>query len=750
MLQTMLSPRFFARFAGVGLFILTTFLPVFSQNLPITLEDIWEKGTFQTKGGPWGIHFRKDGAHYTALSEGRVEEFDLRTGKKSATLFDASKVSADVADWTGNIDGYTLSDDERYLLLSTNSKSIYRWSSEGYSYVSELNGSKATAVYEKAPQRYVTFSPDASKVAFVVANNLFVKEIASGKTTQVTKDGKTNAIINGASDWVYEEEFELVRAFEWSPDGQKIAFLRFDESAVPEMTMERYTGGDYPELVTFKYPKVGEANSTVTAHIFDLASSKITTVESGAEKEDYLPRIAWTPGGKLCLTRMNRHQNHVWLLLADAASGKTTTLLEETNQYYLDLHEPHFLADGSGFVWESEKSGFNHLYRYDMNGKEKAALTKGDFDVTAFYGLDEKNGLFYYQAASVNAMQREVFSANLKGKKVTKISGTAGMHSAQFSGNFDYWINSYSTLNDPPRYCVRDRSGKMVRELEQNDKVRNLQKEYGTVPAEFFKVPLEYSATDEGGPWQGYLNGFQMKPANSVPGTKHPVLMFVYGGPGSQQALDQWKGANYWWFQMLVQQGYMVVCVDNRGTGGRGEEFKKMTYMQLGKLETQDQIAAAKFLGTQPDVDKSRIGIFGWSYGGYMSSLCLLKGNEVFKSGIAVAPVTNWKWYDSVYTERYMRTHEENKKGYEENSPVNFTDQLKGNYLLVHGLTDDNVHFQHSAEMSNQLISNDKQFDAMLYPNRNHGISDKAARMHLYRTMTKFLDENLKGKEVKP
>jgi dipeptidyl-peptidase-4 len=474
-----------------------------------------------------------------------------------------------------------------------------------------------------------------------------------------------------------------------------------------------------------------------------LSTGKTLTIATGADPEDYLPRLAWTPKGQLVLTRMNRHQNHLWLLSVDPSSGKVETLMEETSIYYLDLHEPHFLSDGSGFIWQSEKSGFNHLYRYDMKGKEKAALTKGNFDVTGWYGVDEKNEQVFYQAASANAMQREIFSVNLKGKKTQKISDVAGFHSAQFSGNFDYYIHSYSTLNDPPRFAVRDRNGRLVRELEQNDRVRNLQKTYGTVAAEFFQVPLNYEKDQPGGPWQGYLNGFMMKPNHTPAGTKHPVLMFAYGGPGSQQALDQWKGANYWWFQMLVQQGFVVVCVDNRGTGARGEAFKKATYLQLGKLETIDQIAAARFMGTQPFVDAGRIGIFGWSFGGYLSSLCLLKGNDVFNSAIAVAPVTNWKWYDSIYTERYMRTHKENPNGYEDNSPVNFAEQLQGNYLLVHGLTDDNVHFQHSAEMYNELIKNDKQFDSMIYPNRNHGIGDKAARMHLYRTMTQFLMEKL-------
>ncbi len=730
-------------FCSVAL-LLSLLQTAFAQTQAITLEDIWEKGTFQAKGGPRGVHFLNDGTHYSTQKGTTLEKIDLRTGQTVATIFNAANISSGSTAWKKSMDSYTFSTDEQYLLLATNESGIYRWSTQADYFVANVAGTNCSLLYDKAQQRYPTFSPKADHVAFVAQNNLFVKNLTTGVLIPITSDGKTNAIINGASDWCYEEEFELVRAFEWSPDGSKIAFLRFDESNIPEMTMERYTNGEYPELQTFKYPKVGENNATVTAFIYDLSTQTTLPIQVSADPEDYFPRIAWTPKGDLCLTRMNRHQNHLWLLLADHKTGKCTTLLEETNAAYLDLHEPHFLKNGKGFVWQTEKSGFNHLYLYDMKGKEKVALTKGAFDLTAFYGMDEKNGLVYYQAAGVSPMQREIYTVNIKGKKTKRISGEPGYHSGNFTTSFDYYIGTVSHLNAPPRYAVHDRNGQLVRPLEQNEELSKKQTEYGTVTAEFIKIPLQYTQSVAGGPWQGHLNGFVMKPANAQPGTKHPLLMFVYGGPGSQQAVDQWKGGNYWWFQMLVQQGYAVACVDNRGTGARGEQFKKCTYMQLGHLETIDQIAAARHLGTLDFVDASRIGIFGWSYGGYMSSLCLLKGNDVFKAAIAVAPVTNWKWYDSIYTERYMRTHKENEKGYEENSPINFAERLKGNYMLVHGLTDDNVHFQHSAEMSNRLIAANKQFDAMLYPNRNHGIGDRAARMHLYRKMTMFLDNKLK------
>lgn len=725
---------------------------------PITLEDIWTNGAFNTKGVP-GFRFQNDGVHFTRLDDGLIGQYDLRNGERSGVIFDAKSLAENAAPgWEGKFSNYAFSADESKLLLASGTEQIYRWSSKSDYFVYDLKTKILARLHEGPKQRYATFSPDGRKVAFVVENDLYYKDLPSGKTTRVTNDGKENAIINGASDWVYEEEFELVRAFQWSPDGQKLAFLRFDESAVPEFTMEMYKGGDYPELVTFKYPKVGEKNATVSAHIYDLASAGTLTVQTeaaGSPEEFYLPRIAWTPGSQLCVTRMNRHQNQLRLLLADPATGLCNTLLEENSKYYLDVQEPVFLSGGSGFLWQSEKSGFNHLYRYDMQGRQQAVLTKGDWDVTGFYGVDEKNDLAFYQAAAKNPMQREIYSVKLNGKSRSKLSGQEGFHSAQFSSTFDYFIHTYSTANTPPQYAVCNRAGKTIRQLEQNAAVKDQQAECGTLPVEFFKVPVKNASSPSGAPWNGELNGWMIKPAApQFAGQKLPVLMFVYGGPGSQQVTDAWKGANYWWFQMLAQKGYVVACVDNRGTGARGEEFKKMTYLNLGKYETEDQIAAAKFLGTLPFVDPARIGIFGWSYGGYMSSLCLLKGGEVFKSGIAVAPVTNWKWYDTIYTERYMRTEQENPKGYAENSPVNFADQLKGNYLLVHGMADDNVHFQNAAEMANRLIAADKQFDNMFYPNRNHGIGGGNAKIHLYTLMTRFLDEKLKGtgevKELRP
>jgi dipeptidyl-peptidase 4 len=717
---------------------------LFAQK-PISLEDLWQKGTFNAKGVP-GFNFQNDGVHFTRLEGATIARYDLRNGEKTATLFDAASVKTDAPGWKGTFDGYFFNGDESKILLTSGTEGIYRWSTKADFFVFDQKTKTLARLFEGAKQRYATFSPDASKVAFVVDNDLYFKDLSSEKTTRVTNDGKQNEIINGASDWVYEEEFELVRAFEWSPDSRHLAYFRFDERAVPEMTMEMYRGGEYPELVTFKYPKVGEKNALVTARVYDLAAAKTLEVSlperayTEGRLDDYLPRMAWAPTGQLCLTWMNRHQSEMRLWLADPASGNCSLLLKEESRYYLDLHDITFLADGSGFVMQSEKSGFNHLYKYNLAGKQVAALTKGDWEVTNFYGVDERNGQVYFQAAAQNPARRELYSVGLKGgKKPKKISTLDGTNGAQWSSTFDYFVHSFSTANAPPQYAVRDRKGKLIRQLESNEPLQSKQLEHKVLPVEFFDFK-----TSEG----VALNGWMIKPtAPQYQGQQLPTLMFVYGGPGSQQVTDAWKGANYWWFQMLAQQGYVVACVDNRGTGGRGEEFKKMTYKQLGHYETIDQIEAAKHLGTLPFVDPARIGIFGWSYGGYMSSNCILKGKDVFEAAIAVAPVTNWKWYDSVYTERYMQTHAENKEGYEQNSPINFADQLEGNFLLVHGLADDNVHFQHTAELANELIAKNKQFNTMVYPNRNHGIGGGNARIHLYTLMTNFLNEKLKGKK---
>ena len=416
-------------------------------------------------------------------------------------------------------------------------------------------------------------------------------------------------------------------------------------------------------------------------------------------------------------------------------TGSTRLLMEENNKYYIDLHDNlTFLENGKEFLWTSELSGFNHVFLYGMDGKIIKQLTRGDYEVTNLYGLDQKSNTLYYQAAEISPMQREIYKIDLNNDVKTMISKSVGDNNAQFSSTYKYWVNTFSTINKAASYEVLDNNGNKIRGIEDNEKIGELQKQFGTQPIEF----LQFSNRNK-----EKLNAWMIKPRDFDPQKHYPVFMFLYGGPGSQQVIDNWHGGNYWWFQMLSQNGYIVVCVDNRGTGGRGEFFKKQTYLQLGNLETNDQIDAAKSIAEWDFVDKKRIGIFGWSYGGYMSSLCLFKGSDVFKAAIAVAPVTNWKWYDSIYTERYMRDEKDNEAGYRDNSPVYFADKLKGNYLLIHGMADDNVHFQNTAEMVVALVKANKQFDTYFYPNKNHGISGGNTRLHLFTKMTSFIKEKL-------
>ncbi len=710
--------------------LLMGLLAPLSAQKEITVEDIWQQYRFYPKSVP-GFNFLKDGKHYTRKEGNVVKKYDLTTGEFVEDLFDAESIKGNM-DFNGQMNSYSFSDDESKMLIKTESESIYRYSTRGNFFVYDRSSGELTTVSTGGKQMYATISPKADKVAFVRDNNLYYKDLKTNQEKRLTSDGAFNSIINGATDWVYEEEFALVRAFQWSPDGNKIAFLRSDESEVEEFTMTNYNDDAYPEYVKFKYPKVGEKNSVVTVHIFDLEKNRLMQVQTGQEKDIYFPRIFWTKDpNKLCVFRMNRHQNELELLLADADNGRTSTLLKETNEYYIDITDDlTFLEDGQHFIWTSEKSGYNHIYLYDMDGKEKVQLTKGNYDVTGFYGVDEENGLVFYQAAENTPLRRHIYSVDLKGKKKNQLTRRAGTNNAQFSSTFDYYVLTYSNANEASSYIVYDRKGKEVRVIENNSQMKALQNEYNWQTVEFFNFNTSEDIE---------LNGWMIKPPNFDESKQYPVFMFVYGGPGSQTVKDSWDALNRWWFQMLAQKGYIVVSVDNRGTGARGQEFKKMTYLQLGKHETIDQTEAAKYLANQPYVDGSRIGIFGWSYGGYMSSLCILKSNDIFKAAIAVAPVTNWKWYDTIYTERYMRTDDENPEGYKDNSPVYFADRLKGNYLLVHGMADDNVHFQNTAEMANALIQANKQFDTYFYPNRNHGIYGGNTRLHLYNKMTDFI-----------
>ncbi|MFN7118932.1 MAG: S9 family peptidase [Saprospiraceae bacterium] len=720
-----------ALFIGSLVFLITSGLA--QKN--ITLEDVWSKGTFSGKAAP-GFNFMKDGRHYTLQEENKIQQYDLTTGKLVQTILDAATL-ANADGFAGKMQDYAFSADEQQVLIMSDLEPLYRHSYKGNYFIYNRQAKTLKPLFEQGKISLAFFNPQGTKVAFVFENNLYIKDLASEKITQVTNDGALNKIINGGMDWVYEEEFALTQGYHWSPDGQRLAFYRFDESAVKEFTMTMYYNALYPEYQTFKYPKVGEKNSIVTIHIYDVNAGKTVQAQTGSETDIYIPRIRWMTNEQLCVFRMNRHQNQLELLQTDVNTGATKVIFNEKNKYYIEeatLDDVTFLAEGKSFLFTSERDGWRHLYLAAVDGGKTQQLTKGAWEVSNVYGVDEKNKMVYYQAAEKSPLERQVFALTLDGKVKRALANDKGWNNATFSSTFDYYVLNHSTMNTPATYAVYDRNGKEIRVIENNKALATRMTEYKLSPAEFFKFKTSENVE---------LNGWMIKPSDFNANRKYPVLMFVYGGPGSQQVVDRFSGGNFWWYQMLAQQGFVVACVDNRGTGGRGEEFKKVTYLQLGKYETIDQIEAAKYLGNQPFVDKNNIGIFGWSYGGYMSSLCILKGSDVFKAAIAVAPVTNWKWYDSIYTERYMQTESENPTGYRDNSPVNFADRLKGNYLLVHGMGDDNVHFQHTAEMANALIKANKQFDTYFYPNRNHGISGGTTRLHLYTKMTNFLQEHL-------
>ena len=717
----------------ITLFLFLCFTVVGQQK--ITIDEMYN-GTFRAKGMD-ELQSLINTNQYTVLNADRqsrsmqIDLYDFATLKKVATLID-TKAHKELAQ---GIDSYTFDAIEKLILIACNTNQIFRHSFTADYYLYDIASKKLRKLFDFQVQE-PTFSPDGKKIAYAKENNLFVYDVTTTTSTPITRDGQKNSIINGITDWVYEEEFAFVKAFDWSADSKKVAYIRFDESQVPEFSMSMFGKDLYPTMQTFKYPKAGEKNAVVSLHVYDVSSNAVKNINLGNYNDFYIARLKWTnDANTLSAQVLNRHQDNLDLVFIDGNSGAVKVILNEKDKAYVDVTDNlTFLKDNS-FIWTSEKDGFNHIYLYDKNGKLKNQLTKGAWEVTNYYGLDQKTNTVFYQSVENGSINRDVYRIGLDGKNKIRLSQNTGTNAATFSPNFQYYINTFSSASQPTSYTLNEaKAGKQVQVIENNESLAVKLKGYNLPSKEFFVLKTEKG---------NELNAWMIKPKDFDPTKKYPVFMYQYSGPGSQQVNNEWNSTDDYWFMMLSQQGYIVACVDGRGTGFKGAAFKKVTQLQLGKYEVEDQIDAAKVIGNYSFVDKFRIGIFGWSYGGFMSSNCLLKGSDVFKMAIAVAPVTNWRFYDSVYTERYMQTPQENANGYDDSSPINHVNKLKGKFLLIHGSGDDNVHVQNSMQMMEALIQANKQFDSQIYPDNNHGIYGGKTRIQLYTKMTNFIKENL-------
>lgn len=709
----------------------------YGQKKQISVEDIY-KGTFRTERMDV-LRSMNNGKQYTVLNIDRgtgtstIDKYDYKTLEKVETIV-SSKDLNDISYFSS----YKFNDDESKLILTTELQPIFRRSTLGIFYIYDMATKTVVKVADEKVQE-PALSPNGKQVAYVLDNNIYIKNLNDGDVQQITEDGVIGKVINGVTDWVYEEEFSFVSAFAWNSNGSKIAFLRFDETNVPNFSMDVYGTELYQYQHAFKYPKAGEENAVVSLHMYDVASGATSEIDLG--NPYYIPRIKWMNNSNyLSVQTLNRHQNHLKLHSVNAKDNSVSVLLEDTDDAYVDITDNlTFLADDS-FIWTSEKDGYNHIYLYNDEGKLMNQITKGNWEVTNYYGYDQDEDKIYYQSVENGSINRDVYSISSNGKGKKRLTSKEGNNSASFSTDFTYFINTFSSVTTPYEFSLRNaRSGKRVKDIKNNTALLEKLKGYELSPKEFSTISI--NGND--------LNMWMVKPTDFDETKEYPLLMFQYSGPGSQQVSNSWMGANDYWHQMLASEGYIIVCVDGRGTGLKGSDFKKVTQKELGKYEVEDQIAAAKKLSELPYIDEDRTGIWGWSYGGFMSTNCLLKGNDVFEMGIAVAPVTSWRFYDTIYTERYMQTPQENASGYDENSPLNYPELLKGDYLLVHGSGDDNVHVQNSMRMVEALIQANKQFEWTIYPDKNHGIYGGNTRVHLFNKMTNFVHQHLRDRPIK-
>jgi dipeptidyl-peptidase 4 len=715
------------------LLVLLVFTTTLAQELSV--EKIWKKYEYRTQGVD-GFNTLQDGDRYTQLDDqgNLVLAFISKPNEAPSVLIDAKSLS-----YKGKqviIEDYSFDKSERKVLIMTSITPIYRRSYNAVYFLYDIDTKVLEALSEEhSPQTLAEYSPDGKKVSFIHKNDLYVKDLATKKISPITTDGKRNKVINGTTDWVYEEEFSITKAYSWSPDSKYIAFLKFVEKGVKEFGIDMY-GELYPDRFEYKYPKAGEDNSKVSAHWVAVSNAKkINPISLGAY--EYIPRIQWSNvSNRLLLQTMNRHQDSLRYHMVDFTAGKKpihSILFTDYSNTYVDVNEAlHFMPNGNGFFFASEKSGYNQLYALDYNGTVKT-ITTGELDIIDMCGPSQDGSFFYYTRSSQGGISKVLCRINLSTSSIDELSPAEGWMEASFTQGMKYYIGSYSNGNTPPVFVLYKGDGSVVKSMEDNAALNKVLSSLNLSKKTYRTIKV--NSTE--------LNVSIIYPPNFNESNKYPVYMNVYGGPGHNEVTNQWDGNDFMFHQLLASKGYIVVSVDPRGTQYRGAAFKKATYLQLGKLEVEDFIGTAKYFQTLSYVDANRVGIMGWSYGGFMSSLAMTKGADVFSMGIAVAPVTNWRYYDNIYTERFMRTPQENPSGYDTNSPINHVDKLKGKFLLVHGMADDNVHFQNSTDMITALVKANKQFDFFAYPNKNHGIYGGNTRNHLFSMMYDYILTNL-------
>lgn len=708
------------------LFAIVISISFFAQTL--NLKDITD-GKYRAKSIA-SIVSSVDGEFYFQADQTKTKiiKYSYKTGQAVATVFDIQTAR----DCTiPSFEGFIMSPDENRLIVYTNSEPIYRRSFKADYYYFDIRRNLIRKLSDnKSKQMAPVFSRDGRMLAYVCDNNIWLSKFDFGTESQITKDGEFGKIINGATDWVYEEEFSTTSLMDFSPDNKLLSFVKFDESHVPEFSFQNYNQQLYPNLISFKYPKAGETNSKVTCNIFDIESKTIRTINFPANTDfEYIPKIIFTPTSQLAIMTLNRDQNDFNMFFSDPRTTIAKLILREQNERYINydfFNSIHFLGDQFSYI--SEKDGYSHIYIYSLTGVLQKQLTSGNYDVTEILACDPINKTIYYQAAEDSPLQRAIYKVDITKGIKTKLSTKTGYNTAEFSSNGKYFINRWSNIENPTLVTMNDGQGKELRVLEDNKELKNRLSSLNLPKKEFITVKGSDGIS---------LNAWMLKPSNFNPNKRYPLLMVQYSGPDSQEVLDRF---NIDWVDYLTTQDYIVVAVDGRGTGARGQEFRKCTYMNLGIKESDDQIAAARYFGTLSYIDSANISIWGWSYGGYNVLMSLSRGNGVFKSGIAIAPVTDWRFYDSVYTERYMRTPQQNALGYQNSTPISLASSLSGKLLLIHGSADDNVHFQNTIEYTSALIKANKQFELFIFPDRNHSIPGSFNRNYLYTKIIDFLN----------